>query len=394
MPVALRLKERGHEVKLRTLRSEVETTRAIGLDAEPVSERVQEIPLEDFRARTPAGRGLQALASLVARAEHDADDLRAVMGRARPDIVIVDCLALGACAVAEASGLPWAQFVPFPLSVSSRQRPPTGLGLKPARTIAGRTRDLALRALADTVMDAGRLARLNRVREAATAAPLRHFGEAFARAPLVLHLMSRMLDPPAPDWPRSIRTVGACGWDPPSHEPDWLAEIELPIVLVASSSESQRDNAMVACALRGLARLDVHVVATMPAERPEETAVPAGATVVEFLPHAPVLARAVCAVTHGGAGITQKALAAGVPVCVVPFGRDQPEMASRVVALEVGTKLSPRRLSPGSLREQVLAAMELRPRVQELARTMAAEAAPVRAAEQVEGLLAGREQLR
>lgn len=24
-------------------------------------------------------------------------------------------------------------------------------------------------------------------------------------------------------------------------------------------------------------------------------------------------------------GVTQKALAAGVPVCVVPFGRDQPE---------------------------------------------------------------------
>jgi UDP:flavonoid glycosyltransferase YjiC (YdhE family) len=43
-----------------------------------------------------------------------------------------------------------------------------------------------------------------------------------------------------------------------------------------------------------------------------------------------VLDRAACAVTHGGMGATQKALAHGVPVCVVPFGRDQLEVARRV----------------------------------------------------------------
>ena len=38
------------------------------------------------------------------------------------------------------------------------------------------------------------------------------------------------------------------------------------------------------------------------------------------------------AVTHGGIGATQKALARGVPVCVVPFGHDQFEVARRVAA--------------------------------------------------------------
>ena len=41
----------------------------------------------------------------------------------------------------------------------------------------------------------------------------------------------------------------------------------------------------------------------------------------------PILEIAACVVCHGGMGITQKALAAGVPVCAVPFGRDQPEVA-------------------------------------------------------------------
>jgi UDP:flavonoid glycosyltransferase YjiC (YdhE family) len=54
--------------------------------------------------------------------------------------------------------------------------------------------------------------------------------------------------------------------------------------------------------------------------------------VEQFVPHWPVLERAVCAVTHGGMGAAQKALASGVPVSAVPFVRDQLEVARRVEA--------------------------------------------------------------
>jgi UDP:flavonoid glycosyltransferase YjiC (YdhE family) len=57
---------------------------------------------------------------------------------------------------------------------------------------------------------------------------------------------------------------------------------------------------------------------------------PANARVERFVPHGLVLDRAVCAVTHGGMGATQKALAHGVPVCAVPFGRDQLAVALRI----------------------------------------------------------------
>jgi UDP:flavonoid glycosyltransferase YjiC (YdhE family) len=46
------------------------------------------------------------------------------------------------------------------------------------------------------------------------------------------------------------------------------------------------------------------------------------AHVERFVSHGPLLDRADCAVTHGGMGATQKALASGVPVCVVALGRD------------------------------------------------------------------------
>ena len=121
-------------------------------------------------------------------------------------------------------------------------------------------------------------------------------------------------------------------------------------MLVTTSSEFQDDGRLVRTALDALADEDVEVVATMPAA--ELTGdVPANARVERFVPHAPLLARAACAVTHGGAGATQKALAAGVPVCVVPFGRDQLEVAreSRSPAQARGF---PRKAEPERLRRR------------------------------------------
>ena len=102
------------------------------------------------------------------------------------------------------------------------------------------------------------------------------------------------------------------------------------------------------------------MVATLPAGDPARVRTPANARVERFIPHAPVLAHAACAVTHGGMGATQKALAHGVPVCAVPFGRDQLEVARRVEVAGAGTRLPAKRLRPDRLRAKVREAMRLR----------------------------------
>jgi len=48
-------------------------------------------------------------------------------------------------------------------------------------------------------------------------------------------------------------------------------------------------------------------------------------------------------------GITQKALAHGVPVCVVPWARDQIDVGAHVVEAEAGAALPRRRLGPARL---------------------------------------------
>src|SRR3954447_14662248 len=59
--------------------------------------------------------------------------------------------------------------------------------------------------------------------------------------------------------------------------------------------------------------------------------------------------RAVCAITHGGMGFAQKALARGVPVCVVPHGRDQFEVARRVKVARCGTRLPAKKVNPRTI---------------------------------------------
>jgi MGT family glycosyltransferase len=163
------------------------------------------------------------------------------------------------------------------------------------------------------------------------------------------------------DWGPDIAMIGASAWEPPGELPagisQWLDEAGRPLVVVTTSSEFQDDGALVRTALAALADEPVSVVATMPAGVPDDLTVPDNARVEQYLPHGPLLERAAVAVTHGGMGGTQKALAHGVPVCAVPFGRDQLEVARRVEMSGSGTRLPVRKLDAARLRSAVRRAM-------------------------------------
>jgi UDP:flavonoid glycosyltransferase YjiC (YdhE family) len=86
-------------------------------------------------------------------------------------------------------------------------------------------------------------------------------------------------------------------------------------------------------------------------------------------------------------GITQRALAAGVPVCVVPFGRDQFEVAGRVVTVDAGTRVLPDRLTETELRTAINGAMTMRAGAQRVAAGFARAGGPSAGADAIESLL-------
>ena len=68
-----------------------------------------------------------------------------------------------------------------------------------------------------------------------------------------------------------------------------------------------------------------------------------------FWPQRTVLDRCAAAILHGGFNSVLDALAAGIPVMVLPIGFEQPGTAARIAHIGAGKVLSPRRLSTASL---------------------------------------------
>jgi MGT family glycosyltransferase len=232
---------------------------------------------------------------------------------------------------------------------------------------------------------------LNRIRTQVGVPPVGSADEFVLRPPLKLVATAQPFDYPHPDWDDSIQLIGPCAFDPePAAVPEWLAATDRPIVLVSTSSERQADIDTARMALTALAAEPVHVVATFPAGVPAGTTAPANATVCEFVPHSLVLDRAACAITHGGMGTTQKALVRGVPVCVVPQGRDQFEVARRVEVAGCGTRLLPKDLTPARLRGKVRQAMTMTDGARRVAAGYAATGGAAHGADMIEQRLLGQ----
>jgi MGT family glycosyltransferase len=389
-PILDELHDRGHQIVLRTLSSQVAMMRMRGFDAAAINARIEAIEHQDWRTRNPRESLRLNVQVFSARAEHDAPDLTEAIVATDPDVVLVDFNCWGGLMAAEAWGGPWATFCPYPLPLRSNDAPPYGPGFAPARGPLGRVRDRLVRTLVLGAMERQMRPAMNGMREQIGLAPVAAVEEWLARPPLLLYMTAEPFEYPRRDWPENVVMIGPCAWDPPAELPPWLQEITRPIVLVNTSSEFQNDGRLVQVALEALADEPVSIVATLPAGDPAQFKAPANAHVKRFIPHRAVLERAVCAVTHGGMGSTQKALTHGVPVCAVPFGRDQLEVARRVEVAHAGTRLPAGRLRPDRLRAKVKGAMECTEGAQRIAAAYAATGGAHTAADALEARLLNR----
>ncbi len=414
VPIVQELQRRGHQLALRTLASQVESVRVLGIDAAPIAQRVEAVELDDYRARSVPGKGRRALATFLARAEREAPDLARAIDAHDPELLVIDVNCWGAATVAEASGRPWAMYCPFLLMLPSRDAPAYGPGLAPPGGPLGRMRDRVLRRIWDPSIDRMVVPPLNALRARHALGKLNHFTDLLRAPPVLLSLTAEGFEYPRRDWPENVRLVGPINWDPPSSpppfphpnsaslspartgapspslcsppQPPWLEQLQDPLVLVTCSTELQHDKRLVRVALEALPPEGISVLATTAAHDPAEFAPPPGSRVERFVPHAIVLERAACVICHGGMGITQKALAAEVPVVVVPFGRDQLETARRVEVAEAGVRLSPKRATPERLANAVRTAMERRAGAQRVSRAYAAAGGATAAADAIEAL--------
>jgi MGT family glycosyltransferase len=379
----LELRRRGHDVHVRARGSDVEQMGALGLHAAATDPRIEQIELDDWRGRSQVDSLRRLVRAYTAWAKLEIPDLLQAIAEVSPDALIVDINCEGAMYVAEASGLPWALYCPYPPPFRSDDVPPHGLGFRPARGPMGKARDRVWRRLGDRLL-APELPPLNELRAGLGLPPLSKFDEQFLKSDRFIAFTAEPYEYKRSDWPPQVRLVGPGLWEPPAEPPAWLEAEDRPIVLVTTSTAFQLDAELIATALEALAGENLAVVATTAAQDPAQFRVPANAHLEQFLPHGPILTRASCVVCHGGQGITQKALAAGVPVCVVPFSRDQFDVARRVQIAEAGVRLHYKRLNPERLRVAVHRAMTKRAGAEQVARSFTAAGGATAAADAVE----------
>jgi len=305
-------------------------------------------------------------APLVPPAANDGDpvwaELRAVLGqmtfggaidfvadtmdelRREPvDAVLTNDLLAGPAIAAETAGVPYALLAPH-VSLRPLDGVPTGItGLVPDNgaeyRAAERVNRMRLIELLNSYLPA-----LNRARAAFGLLPLNHVFDHYDRADRVFIGMSAAFDFKATRLPANLRYVGplldtpewARAWTSP-----WSGTSARPRVLVSLSTSFQNQAGLLRRIIGALGMMELDAIVTAgPAMMQEAFAVPSNVSVLPGAPHDIVMKEVSLVVTHGGHGTVSRSLVNGVPLLVIPMGRDQEANAIRVVARGAGLTLS------------------------------------------------------
>jgi UDP:flavonoid glycosyltransferase YjiC (YdhE family) len=299
LSVAAELRTRGHDVRvLGHPRQRADVERA-GLAFIPYAYALPWSPMD-------IGSGVQYLSAYVRlfTDPRPGEDVRAALRAWPADLVLVDCMSLGALRTAVRSGLPTVVLVHvFHRALTSAwARSPIGAlasvrGLRPGR----------LWAAADRVVVAS-----DRELDPAGAGPL----------------------------PANVRYTGVVQARPTAP----ATPAESAVLVSLSTIDYPGQAATLQAILDALAPLPVRaVVTTGDAVDPTALTVPANVDVHRYLPHEEVMPTVSLVVGHGGHATTMRALAHGLPLLILPlFARgDQPTVGAAVEAAGAGMVLPP-----------------------------------------------------
>jgi MGT family glycosyltransferase len=286
-------------------------------------------------------------------------DVLEELHREAADVVVVDTMIPSALFGAEAAGVPAAIVMHGPYMVPRGDVPPLGTGFMPASGGLGRLRDRSAAALALAVFRSG-MPSLNQARAEFGLAPLRDMPDLMGKAGRVLVCSSPSYDFAPGSVPANVCYVGPQLDDAARTAADdsWAGPAGRPLVLVGLSSTVMRQEGLLQRAADALGQLQVRgLVTTGPAVDPAVIVARPNVTVTRWVRHADVLPHCSAVITHGGHGTVIKALSAGVPLVVVPLGRDQPDNAARVVYAGAGARLR-KKASVSALRAAVARVIE------------------------------------
>ncbi|MCU1575291.1 MAG: glycosyl transferase [Micrococcaceae bacterium] len=235
----------------------------------------------------------------------------------------------------------------IPLSLSSRDTAPFGLGLPPRSDAVGRLRNAVLNHLIRRVFLPGHKAAAQHLRTLTGRDMPVFLLDGASLTDVLLQLTCPGFEYPRSDLPSNVRFVGPVL---PQHAgdfaaPGWWEEVldhRQPIVHVTQGTIDNKDlTRLILPSISALAHEEVLVVVTTGGQPlpPDAEPLPANVRIADFLPYDLLLPHVDLVVTNGGYGGTQRCLALGLPVIVAGDREDKPEVAARVAWTGAGINL-------------------------------------------------------
>lgn len=361
--VARRLIDRGHRVRFLTGPAYQEAVRAVGAEFVPLGAGAEYTPPASSAKGIAAVReGVRVLVIEPARGQFEA--LSAAIQAEPTDLVLAEVTFVGAGTL---SGLPLEDRPPviacgiLPLTLSSADCAPFGLGLAPGRGPAARLRNRALNWLVEKILLRDSDRQVDAIMRELTGVGLEGLFmlDWPRRAELIAQFTVPEFEYPRSDAPANLRYFGPTARHVPSGiaRPEWWGDLNgsRPVVYVTQGTVSNTDfSALVAPTLEALAQEDVTVVVST-GRRPlaDLPPLPANARAAEFLPDAELMPKVAVYVTNGGYGGLHYAMENGVPIVVAGDTEDKPEGAARVAWAGAGISLGTGRPAPAAIRDAV-----------------------------------------
>jgi MGT family glycosyltransferase len=275
--------------------------------------------------------------------------LEAAIAESAPDAVLVDAAFAGVLPLLlddPASRPPVLAAGVIPLSQSSTDAAPYGLGLAPSASAIGRARNRALNAFVQKVVFRRTQELADRIMIELGRPQLTNFVLDLSRLfDRFLQLSPAEFEYPRRDLSSNLAFVGTVLPPAPINAdvPEWWPELDgdRPVVHVTQGTIDNKDlGRVVRPTLDALADREVLVVVATGGRPVDELGeLPGNARAAEFLPYDRLMPKTDVFVTNAGYGGTQYALSHGVPLVTAGDTEDKPEVSRRAEWAGVGVNL-------------------------------------------------------
>ena len=374
LAVAAGLVSRGHTVRFLTgqrYAGSVAATGATFLPLPPEADFDDTEPDKVFPDRVglkgPAGIRYDLTNIFMRPGKYQYDAVQRAIAETPTDAVLSEPLFMGAALLLNTPRASRPAVVNCgitPLSLSSRDTAPFGLGIPPLRGPVGRVRNRAMKVMAEKVIFRPVQKYANEVARNVTGKSFPGFFLDWPRrADLLVQFGVSEFEYPRSDLPDTVHFVGPVsqggGRDNTDGAlPEWWADLDSghPVVHVTQGTVANRDyNDLIRPTIDGLANDDVLVVVST-GGRPEDTLagpLPANVRVSSYLPYDELLPKTSVLVTNGGYGGVQFALRHGVPLVVAGQSEEKVEICARVAWSGTGINLRTNRAKPDDVAKAV-----------------------------------------